>query len=661
MTSKEFEQWIESYKAEVKETKRERPLTDDEIDEINENIKNIPEKYRSKFELTDYGEYGMFEKLPYLLRNYFGAIEFRKFTREFGPNPSLEDERVQRYLEDNIMNAALRAGISANKNAGGETARYAKELDSYMNAALMKRTMQPITEGGIENLDDIMTIEQRNRAIEKNKATQLVMAKTMLLAQVGKYDVINENNVSTELTEPIYETLVHGARTNFVLPTGKDGGNVINAFKGPNGGADAGIDWRFAATHSVKLRSISKNGALGSDTKEERTYNPLKVIGYQYGMDIAAGGLGRKGPDGRVIQGNGPSGHLYMRAQKGDDKHCGSLLVGIEGSAPGSDSYLGNSHGILAKSAKQSAFIADKSIVGNKIGGRQVDLSGVSSGDLAHLLNEFSEKYGALQQNGNTPEGREKLEKINNMLMGKRLDMKAITEMLGELGMSSERNLDIITRARGGYLSKTNASAMTEEEFKQSVRSCFSQDNACGLAEARFKSAGDNIELAVGAVKELMFTHETRSLKWKIFHPIKNYFENSKISELKERLISEKHFKAADIASSMRTDNDTFDMNWGEGLSYDRDALKFARENAGVFKPSQNKLRGVLEAAYGELQSKAGKDSAPTKDATVKKAPVHVDGRVKVMITEVNTNEKETEKSQRVMPEQPTQNKSKNI
>jgi hypothetical protein len=54
-------------------------------------------------------------------------------------------------------------------------------------------------------------------------------------------------------------------------------------------------------------------------------------------------------------------------------------MIGIEGSAPGKSSYLGNDHGVRAKSAKQSAFLAGKSIIGKKVGGRQVDLSGISS------------------------------------------------------------------------------------------------------------------------------------------------------------------------------------------------------------------------------------------------------------------------------------------
>jgi hypothetical protein len=158
-----------------------------------------------------------------------------------------------------------------------------------------------------------------------------------------------------------------------------------------------------------------------------------------------------------------------------------------------------------------------------------------------------------------------------------------------------------------------------------------------------------------------MFTHETRSLGWKIRHPIKNYRENAKIADLTERLMSEKHLGKEQIASSMLRHNDTFSMNWGEGLSYDRDVVDFARQNAEIFKTSENKLLGVLEEAHGKFCEKTGVSRASVKEETVNKAPVNVDGRIKVMIKEENIIGKETEKSPKIIQEQPTTHKSKNI
>ena len=627
MNSFDFELWIEQYKAIIKKT-GERSLFPDEMTRLDNNIEDyMPEEYTDAYNRARGGDYSKFETLPHLLRNYLGAKALKEFRDEFGEIPSLDDERVRQYLEKNAMNAALRAGISAEKNAiphrgdsaeeneapykkiitekdAEETRKYAAALDSYMNGILMKRTMQPVTPEGRERLvADLGGSERADAAIEKNAAKQLVMAKMMLLAQIGKYEVIGKNGLSKELDVPVYETLVHGNRTNFVLPAGEDSSRVIDAFMGQNGGAGAGIEERTAATHSVKRRKFGKGGELKSDSKEQRTYSPLKVFGHQYGMDIAVGGLGENGPGGENdhILGDGESGHMYMRAEAGDSKYCGSLLIGIEGSAPGKDSYLGNSHGIRAKSAKQSAFLADKSIVGKKIGGRQVDLSGITSEELTKLLNEFSDKYSALQQNASTNEGRDKLAKVNDMLMGKPMDINKIKDMFASLGMTDQGLGDIVSQARGGYLSKIDPKKISRDEFAQSIRAQFSQEQACDIAKARFEYAGIDLKLAAGAIKELICTHETRSRGWRLLHPIKNYREKAMISSLTAKLKTGRGFEPAQIASAFSYSDDTFSLDWGDALSYNREVVGFHKANRDAFKPSDNKLSGALRKVYKDL------------------------------------------------------------
>ena len=649
MTSKEFEKIISTYKSEVKASRVESPLTQAEINRITENIDNIPDEYKNAFEMAKNGNFGKFEKLPHLLRNYLGAIELKKFRDKFGPKPSVEDAEVSKYLENNAMNAALRAGISAEKNAEA-TKEYAQALDSHMNKILMQRTMMPSGEP----------------ANEANMAKQLVMAKTMLLMQIGKYDLLSKNGLCRELDVPVYETLVHGNRANFILPGGEDSNLVIDAFMGQNNGADAGIEKRTAATHSASLRKLDQNGVIASETKESKTFSPFKVFSNQYGMNIAVGGFGSKGPDGKAILGNGEAGHMYMRAEKGDAKHCGSLLIGIEGSAPGASNYLGNSHGIRAKSAKQSAFLADKSIAGKKIGGRQIDLSGVSAAELSDLLNEFSQKYASLQGQANTAEGREKLSKVNDMLMGKHMDARSLAELFGSLEMAGEKLPEIISKARMGYFAGVNAKNMTDEEFKQKIRSSFSQEQACSLAKARFKYAGDDLELAVGAVKELMFTHETRTLGWKILHPIQNSREKKTISSLMKRLETKKGFTPSEIASAINYYDNTFALDFGKELSYDRDAIQFSLDNAHTFKPSENKLFGVLKKAYNSIVKKIGEDVIAEAETATMKAELEEfvaedTYREQIMIAEADESNNVLEQSAEIIPEQPVVENQKDL
>lgn len=718
MDSFEFELWIEQYKAIIKKT-GERSLFPDEMKKLDENIDDMPEEYKDAYDRAKRGDYSKFEKLPHLLRNYLGAKALKEFKDRFGETPSLDDEGVRRYLEENAMNAALRAGISAQKNAiphRGDSAQenvitaedaaqaraYAKALDSHMNHILMKRTMMPPSERGNENLQGLYGNDRAQTERERNMAKQLVLAKAMLLAQIGKYEVIDKNRTGKELDVPVYETLVHGNRTNFVLPAGVDSKEVLDAFMGENGGAAAQIGKRTAATHSVKRRTIDKNGMLSSESKEERTYSPLKVFSNQFGMDLAVGGIGEEGPNGEIILGKGEAGHMYMRAEAGDSKHCGSLLIGIEGSAPGEDSYLGNEHGLTAKSAKQSAFLADKSIVGKKVGGRQVDLSGIDALSLAAILREFSEKYTALQRNADTPAGREKLEAVNEMLMGKQMTREAFAEMFQALDMVGEHLLQTVDTARKGYFNFQNIKqeTLTEEDFKQKIRGGYSQEKACSLAQARFAYAeerlnsdapeaeADGLELASGAIKELMLTHETRSLWWKIRHPIKNYRENQTISELMTRL--GEHFEKEAIVSAFGFYDDTFALNWGEGLSNDRDAVKFAKNAEGhkFFKPSQKKLRGIFEKVSKDMQKTITEKEIAAREQTamreelaqyepkqfkdselgLPKAPEgeYTENYVRMMrqqivIDEENESNKSVDVEDEIIPEQPKETKQRDL
>jgi hypothetical protein len=114
----------------------------------------------------------------------------------------------------------------------------------------------------------------------------------------------------------------------------------------------------------------------------------------------------------------------------------------------------------------------------------------------------------------------------------------------------------------------------------------------------------------VGAIKELMLTHETRGFGWKIRHPIKNYRENATVESLTKRLVSDKHFTRTQIANEFLRDSDSFAMDWGKGLSNDRDAIRFARENRQSFKPAEPMLRGVLKANYNDQI----KDAAPQQN-----------------------------------------------
>ena len=583
MNLQELEALIKKYNDNIEKTGVERQLNDTEIDEITKCLNSTPGKYQTTLNEIENKNFGNFEALDPLMRNYFGALEMRKFIDKFGKNPSVNDPEVRDYLNENLMNAAFRVGISADKTSKDQTKRdNAKSLDTFMNARLMQNTMMPPSEEQKTELIGSIGNDAATAALEQDLKRQRVLAKTYFLAQLGKYDVLDDNGVSIAFNVPLSETIAHGSRTNFILPQGTDTKQVIDAYVGAKDGNAQVVEERTAATHYVKRRALDKNGLIKSETKESRTYNPLKVFGHQYGMNISAGGIGSKGPDGNVISGNGENGHAYMRIQEGDEKHCGSLLFGIEGSAPGKNGPLGHSHGMSGGSANQSVFLADKRIVGKKNGGRQVDLSGIDAKDLADLLNDFDKKYSDLQKGANTPKGRAKLAELNDKLMGAHMDRYELTDMCTNLGIGGEKVYGTVYDGHYGYLAKVKSYNMDKHAFCQNIRATVSQEMACDLAEKRFNSS-DDLSLSVGAVKELICTHEARGFLWRLRHPILNYRENATIKDLTKRLEEEKGFYPEDIAIAFNSPHNTFSMNWGKGLSNDRFTCRYLEEKSGDF------------------------------------------------------------------------------
>ena len=174
------------------------------------------------------------------------------------------------------------------------------------------------------------------------------------------------------------------------------------------------------------------------------------------------------------------------------------------------------------------------------------------------------------------------------------------------------------------------------------------------------------MELAVGAVKELMFTHETRTLGWKILHPIQNSREKKTISSLMKRLETKKGFTPSEIAGAINYYDNTFALDFGKELSYDRDAIQLSLDNAHTFKPSENKLFGVLTKAYNSIVKKIGEDVIAEAEAATMKAELEEfvaedTYREQIMIAEADESNHVLEQSAEIIPEQPVVENQKDL
>lgn len=447
-TKKELENLNKKYKKIFKESGC-RILSDQEMDNINESLSLLSSSDVKIIEAAKKGNYADINSVSPLIRNYIGTTAWRSFvekTKVTAGEVSLSNEQVKKYVQEHVLDAGFRVGLSAMKHSSPNN--NLKELDEYANEYLLAKTLSTPSKESIDVLSSSIGAKAANKEAAKNLAKQVVLAKTLFLAQLGKY-TLRENEQATNYTGSIAETFAHGGRTNFILPPNDINNEVLKAFEGDKIAKTAELKSRIAATHSATQRKVNADLSIARESEEEKPkFTQVgKIFSNQYGMDIAIGGIGNMGPNQKPIQADGSAGHMYIRKQPGDTNTCGSLMVGIESAASLKTSYTGHFHTPLAKSSKQSAFLADKFGPGAKTNGKTVDLSGLDSEKLALALKEFEKNYIALQSSQNT----KKLNQVNEMLSGKRLTgAKLLFMMTNLLGVSKDFAGEIVVDARKG-------------------------------------------------------------------------------------------------------------------------------------------------------------------------------------------------------------------
>lgn len=447
-TKKDLEKLNKSYKK-IFKTSGCKILSDDEMQNINDSISLLSSSDAKIIKDAENGNYANFNNASPLIRNYIGTQSWKKFISKqniSSSSLSLNNEQVKKYVQDHVLDAGFRVGLSAMKHSSPENT-YLKELDEYANEFLLSKTLSSPSKENIEALSANIGVNASQKEIEKTIAKQVILAKTLFLAQLGNY-TLKDGNKTHEYVGSIAETFAHGGRTNFILPINDINNEVLTAFDGGNIGKTAELKSRIAATHSATQRKVGADLSIKSESSEEKpNFSQLgKIFSNQYGMNIGIGGVGNIGPNQKPILADGSSGHMYIRKQQGNSNTCSSLMIGIESAASLKTSYTGHFHTPLAKSSKQSAFLADKFGPGNKTDGKTVDLSGLESNQLAEVLKTFEKKYMALQQNN-----PKSLNKVNEMLSGKRLpENKLISLMTEVLGIQQDFVKEIVTDARKG-------------------------------------------------------------------------------------------------------------------------------------------------------------------------------------------------------------------
>ena len=412
------------------------------------------------------GDCSKFNHLPHFLREYYGRKSLQEFFGTDMDIPPLDDEmkkRLKGMTDRPEFHYAISLLIERNaeNNQGTLIGRRLKEYDVYLNERIMKQTLNPVSPEHKMNLKNKFPGEKADTLIEENKEKQVFLANTLFMAQLGRTDVISDNNTAAPYNGSVTELFSHGSRIAYTLPAGDSASQdaIFDELRKRYVDNNTLIDGRFAS-HDIYRRQVDENGNMEKQFKEikykwkDQLSNlelDKKVTTYwgNYGMNIPLGGLGGKFNKTDCIDGQGTFGHCYIKMKKGDNSHCGAILIGIENSAPRTESCIGQKHNFKAIGHDMSTFYASKKTVGGAYGGREVDLSHLKPEELIQAIRGFEAGYRDLQKKAEKDkEALKQLKGINSKLCGKKMTAIELAALMTTLGIEKKDAIKLVEAGR---------------------------------------------------------------------------------------------------------------------------------------------------------------------------------------------------------------------
>lgn len=402
------------------------------------------------------GDYSNFENLDLLMRNFVANHELEKFKQMYQIDEHSDPQAICEQIKESgegvsaLMNPALRLALSLAQKTEGitdEMKQFYLELDEAMTTAVMEETLlhQPhrgrlrryFEDRGAENPD-----EEVEHAVEANEAQQIQIAKRLLLMQLSDFQKVTnmaDGGVdSTPWDSSMAVALSHCSRVVLTLPRTDEGASdkqqqqamwrSILTIDGENTAQD---NRRGSSTHSVRRRSVKENGDVRSKEKK-KWFNPIG----QRGMNCAIGGLANAGVSGKTICNDGTCGHFYSMHKEANASNYGAMLMGIESDAYGVMNQMGHTHDLRATAEKASSLGGQRTDeIGNKYGGRQCNLTGMSAHDIGEWMQALERKMLRWQQQ---PGGMASDDAIRTMkqLAGHKLDAAGWASLRDTLGVS---------------------------------------------------------------------------------------------------------------------------------------------------------------------------------------------------------------------------------
>ena len=413
-------------------------------------------------------DYSNFENLDELMRNRVATSALLNFNEAFQINEhTTVDEIMSHYREYSsgvsmFLDPALRLGFSLAQKTGGMpdwAKTLYRELDEAMSTEVMVATLT--------HKPDVKTVasyyeKKKSKsklaalyaaydAIADNKAQQIQIAKRLLLMQLSVFHVPVKDKYGFEVSYSWDKTMAvalsHCSRVALTLPRLKEDSRVNNAqahqrmwnaIYTVNGKNDAKDNSRMSSTHDIERRKVVRGVADRKDPGWVAISWEKKVrfnFTGQRGMNCAIGGLGNNGVGGELLSNDGSCGHFYSMYKEADADHNGAMLMGLESDAAGVMNQMGHTHDIFATPEKASSLGAQRTDeVGEKYGGRQCDLSGMSAETITTWLKALENAMlGWQSQEGGM--GSADAMEVMKLLAGKKMSAQDWTIMKQRLNL----------------------------------------------------------------------------------------------------------------------------------------------------------------------------------------------------------------------------------
>ena len=311
-------------------------------------------------------------------------------------------------------------GLDAQSKAQAEQERDEQIRDAFVN------TLMPV---GPNELAAVRATagSDANEMIAHNAQAQHILARILMILQVGLqvYDPTSSTHVDFK-TGDVVRALAHGGRVNIRIPalSGQNKKDDAYALTDWIGITDQGkevdaVKVRGFGTHHMDIGENKHGPGTGSFVekggKKASMSNKTSTGVKLFGLDLAAGGLGRQDFNGDVILPDGGHGHMFIGFTKPTKKRDGALQIGIETTGPGADSLVGYKHdwnSTEATANPESSFYGHKmqKIGGGKLGTNQrlVDLNKIQTDSGQKWLAVLDEFATDVEESLELAEGHER-------------------------------------------------------------------------------------------------------------------------------------------------------------------------------------------------------------------------------------------------------------